>query len=101
MKTYDSLMDALSDVKNRGYVNEFEMRSTYLLCRESNLRFAPELFTVDEVYRFEEDSDPDYSSILYLISSTSGVMGSVIDAYGVYAHQMTFNMARSLKFLTR
>jgi len=54
MKNYESLIDALGDLKRRGYKEDFETELTCLYCRTLALRLKPEEFTVEEVYRFEE-----------------------------------------------
>ena len=96
MRTYESLMDALTDLKDRGYSFDFKKEFSSLYCQELNLWIEPEKFNVDEYYRFEEDSDPDDNSIIYAISSIHGVRGVLIDAYGVYAESVSFDMARRL-----
>ena len=85
MKNYDSLIDALSDLKKRGYEEDFETETTCLYCSDLDMRLNPEAFHVDEVYRFEGDSNPDDNSIVYAISSTTGVKGTLVDAYGAYS----------------
>ena len=97
MKNYDSLIDALNDLKARGYTQYFEMEQSTIYCGLLNLRLTPEEFTVDEVYRFENDSTPDDSSVLYVISGSNGVKGTLVDAYGVYAENLSFDMAHKLQ----
>ena len=97
MKNYESLVDALKDLKARGYTRYFEMEYSCIYCGLLDLRLNPEEFTVDEVYRFEDDSNPDDGSVLYVISSTAGVKGTLVDAYGVYADNMSFDMAMRLE----
>jgi hypothetical protein len=43
---------------------------------------------VDEFYRFEGMTNPDDSSILFAISSSDGLKGTLGDAYGVYAENL-------------
>jgi hypothetical protein len=100
-KDYESLVDALADLKKRGYKAAFEIEPTCLYCGVLHLRLEPEAFKVDEVYRFEENSSPDDSSILYAISSLAGVKGTLVDAYGVYAENMSFEMAQKLRMQVR
>ena len=96
MRTYESLVDALTDLKDRGYSFDFKKEFSSLYCQELNLWIEPEQFNVDEYYRFEEGSDPDDNSIVYAISSIHGVKGVLVDAYGVYAESVSFDMARRL-----
>jgi len=98
MKNYESLVDALRDLKTRGYTQYFEMEYFTIYCGLLDIRLTPEEFTVDETYRFEDDSTPDDSSVLYVISSRDGkVKGTLVDAYGVYAENMSFDMAMKLE----
>ena len=96
MKTYDSLVDALSDLKKRGYEADFETASFCLYCADLDIRLNPEAFHVDEVYRFEGDSNPDDSAIVYAITSDTGVKGTLVDAYGAYSANLSFDMAQKL-----
>ncbi len=41
---------------------------------------------VIKTYRFEGDSDPSDSSVIYLIEANDGLIGFSIDAYGVYSN---------------
>ena len=97
MKNYESLIDALDDLRKRGYDSDFTTQAVCLYCGDLDLRLNPEEFNVDEVHRFEGDSNPSDSSILYAISSSSGLKGTLVDAYGVYADSLSFEMAKKLQ----
>ena len=97
MKNYDSLVDALSDLRQRGYEADFATESFCLYCGELDIRLNPEAFHVDEVYRFEGDSSPDDTSVLYAISSSVGLRGTLVDGYGVNAEHLNFEMAKKLQ----
>lgn len=97
MKNYDFLVDALSDLKSRGYESDFATEHFCLYCGDLDMRLDPEEFHVDEVYRFEDNSSPDDSSVLYAISSPLGVKGTLVDGYGAYSEHMDFNMAQKLR----
>lgn len=96
MKNYESLVDALSDLKGRGYEAEFETEPFCLYCSDLDIRLNPEAFHVDEVYRFEEDSNPDDNAVLYAISSATGVRGTIVDGYGPTAEHLSFEMVQKL-----
>lgn len=97
MKNYESLVDALDDLKKRGYEADFATEATCLYCGDLDLRLNPEEFKVDEVYRFEGNSNPDDNTVLYAISSSTGVKGTLVDGYGVYSESLSFEMARKLQ----
>lgn len=97
MKNYESLVDALVDLKNRGYEADFETHEVCLYCGDLDLRLYPEEFHVDETYRFEGDSSPDDNSVLYAISSSTGLKGTLVDGYGAYSDNLSFDMAKKLQ----
>lgn len=97
MRVYESMVDALADLNGRGYILDFRREPMWIYCYVFDLWITPEQFNVDEVYRFEESSNPDDSCVVYAISSYSGMKGTLIDSYGVYADYMTFDMARNLE----
>ena len=97
MNNYESLVDALDDLKKRGYEADFETQTDCLYCSNLDLRLYEEEFHVDEVYRFEGDSDPENNSVLYAISSSTGVKGVLIDSYGTYAENLSFEMTKKIQ----
>ena len=97
MKNYESLVDALNDLKKRGYQADFATETVCLYCGDLDIRLDPEDFHVDEVYRFEGDSNPDDNSILYAISSSTGVKGTLVDSYGASSDSLNFEMAKKLQ----
>jgi hypothetical protein len=96
MKNYSSLSEAINDLKSRGYVEDFNLKPHCLECKSLSLQLNPEDFQVDEFYRFEGMSNPDDNSILFAISSSQGVKGVLVDAYGVYADNLTEGMIKKL-----
>jgi len=96
MQSFTTLIDALADVKSRGYTEDFAIEADCLYCGDLDLRLNPEEFHVDEFYRFEEDSNPEDNAVLYAISSSTGVKGTLVDGYGAYAEHMNFEMAKKL-----
>lgn len=96
MKTYNTLSEAINDLKKRGYTEDFNLRPHCLECSALDLQLSPEDFAVDEFHRFEGMSNPDDNSIVFAISSRQGVKGTLVDAYGVYADNLTDAMVRKL-----
>ena len=96
MKSYDTMLEALNDLKERGYDKDFNLHSDGSKCQSGDLHLHPEDFEIKELYRFEGMSDPDDSSVVYAIESKDGIKGVLVDAYGVYAEAMTPEMASKL-----
>jgi hypothetical protein len=98
MRNYTTLSDATNDLKRRGYSEDLNLKATCIECPTHNLQFHPEEFTIDEFYRFEGMSNPSDNSIVYAISSESGIKGVLVDAYGVYSESLNEAMIQKLKF---
>ena len=96
MKYYNTLSEAIGDLKKRGYQEDFNLKADCLECPSLDLELHPENFTVDEYHRFEGMSNPDDNSIVFAISSKDGVKGTLVDAYGMYADNLTESMIRQL-----
>ncbi|MCB0517348.1 MAG: phosphoribosylpyrophosphate synthetase [Lewinellaceae bacterium] len=96
MRDYQNLVEALNDLKARGYENDFNLKPFCVECASLQLQLHPEDFEIKETYRFEGMSNPDDSSVVYAIESLSGIKGVMVDAYGVYAEALTPEMATKL-----
>jgi hypothetical protein len=96
MRSFASLKEALEDLVKRGYTQDFDLQSDGIVNERAKLLLHPEDFSIDEFYRFEGASNPDDNSVIYAISSKAGDKGVLIDAYGVYAENLTPDMSRKL-----
>lgn len=47
--------------------------------------YQPEELKIIRTYRFEGESDPSDSSILYVMQADDGLIGYSLDAYGAYS----------------
>ncbi|SNZ01401.1 phosphoribosylpyrophosphate synthetase [Flagellimonas pacifica] len=97
MRNYDTLSEAINGLQQRGYTHDFNLRPHCLECAGLKLEIHPEDFKVDEIYRFEGMSSTDDNSILYAISSKNDIKGILVDAYGVYAEQISEEMRKKLR----
>lgn len=100
MKSYDNLIEALNELKNEGYVEDFNLKQNCLECRNGKYKLFHNEFEIDNYFRFDdEDSSADSSSILYTISSEKyGLKGTLINSYSIYANAITNEMLDKLKF---
>ena len=97
MYNYISLVDAIDDLRKRGYTEDFRLKADRLECSALQLEIHPEDFEITEVYRFEGATNPDDSSVLYAIEGKNGLKGVLTDAYGVYADSISTEMLEKLK----
>ncbi len=97
MRNYESLTEAINDLINRGYVFNFNIKWDCLECVENSIHLYPDDFQIDEVYRFQEMSDPDEESILYAISSVKyNQKGLLVNAFGIYAETASAELVTRL-----
>lgn len=96
MKTFETLTEALNDLRKRGYLHDFNLHPEWIECPPLNLRLKPSDFHVDEVHRFEGMTSPDDSSILFAVATPEGIKGTLLDAYGVYSETLNPQMLEHL-----
>jgi hypothetical protein len=84
---YETLSQAVEDLKERGYTYNFQYEDACLFCDKISEKFIASDLKITQVYRFEGVSDPDDNDVLYVIESKNGHKGILIDAYGVYADE--------------
>jgi hypothetical protein len=79
-----TLSQVLEKLRQKKMDNEFRWADgTFSAGRGKN--YKPEELKIVKTYRFEGESDPADSSILYIIEASDGLMGYSIDSYGVYS----------------
>lgn len=97
MKSYDNLVDALADLKQQGYTTDFNLAFDQIKCSSTGICLLPSQFSIVAHHRFEGDTDPSNSSILYVIESLDHSMkGTLINAYGAYSDALSDEMIRKL-----
>ena len=98
MQVYENLVDAINGLKLRGYTTDFNLAFDALECKNSGTCLSPDEFEIVEHYRFEANTDPSDSSVLYVIKAIHSEMkGILVDAYGAYGEALSDNMIRKLK----
>ncbi|MEN9298340.1 MAG: hypothetical protein RLZZ429_653 [Bacteroidota bacterium] len=97
MKSYDNLVEALADLKLLGYTTDFNLAFDQIKCASTGICLLPSQFNIVAHHRFEGDTDPSNSSILYVIESHDQTMkGILINAYGAYSDSLSDEMIRKL-----
>ncbi len=97
MLSYSSLSEAVDQLQQQGYTEDFYLQGNALVCRKGALVLTPDTFHIDHVRRFDIDSDPADQAAVYAISSEKhGVRGLLINGYGIYSDPATDEILRKL-----
>ena len=97
MKTYDTITEALKDLKVRGFTIDFNIAFDKLICSKNEILLNPDGFEIAELYRFEGDTDPGDENVVYAIESKDKkIKGVIMSAYGVYAENTSNEMIQKL-----
>ncbi|TDH29344.1 phosphoribosylpyrophosphate synthetase [Segetibacter sp. 3557_3] len=97
MHAYDTVSEALTDLKDRGYTTDFNIAFDKLECSTTRKCLYANDFEIVEHYRFEGESDPGDESVVYAIEQKSGTMkGVVVTAYGTYSEPVSDDMITKL-----
>ncbi len=97
MKSYDTVTEAVKDLKTRGYYINFNLAFDKLICLGDNTCLNPHEFEIVEVYRFEGATNPSDEDVVYAVESKNGKMkGVVTSAFGLYADPVSNEMIQKL-----
>jgi hypothetical protein len=86
MKLYTNMVEAIQELKKRGFTANFEFLNQAFRDVDSGRTFKADELAIVEHYRFEGTSDPDDMSVVYAIEVDGGPKGIIADAYGLYAN---------------
>lgn len=93
-----TLSETINELVKLGYTRDFNVKEECIVCNQTNISLSPDDFQIDHVYRFEGDSDPEYQSILYAISSAKfNVKGTLVNGYGTSSEETTSKLVEKLK----
>jgi len=85
-KRYTNMLEAIQELKKRGFPANFEFLNQTFRDVDSGKTFKADELTIVKYYRFEGASDPDDMSVVYAIESADGLKGVIADAFGLYAN---------------
>ena len=106
MKTYDTVTEALKDLKLRGFTIDFNIAFDKIMCSDNKVCLNPDEFEIVEVFRFEGDTNPSDEDVVYAIESKDArpdgsfgrgkIKGTITSAYGMYAETASADMIKKL-----
>lgn len=98
MKYYETVSAAVNGLQERGYNLNFNLEGDCLHCAENELKLYPQDFHIDEMHRFEGDTDPADEAVVYAVSSEKHhSKGILVDGYGISAGAISPEILAKLK----
>lgn len=98
MESYVTLSETMNQLRKEGYVEDFNLQQNCLECRNGKFKVFADEFKIDKYFRFEGQSNPSDSSILYAISSDKhDLKGVLVNGYGIYSDPVTDEMLQKLE----
>jgi len=79
-----SLVQVLETLRMQKKDNEFRWTQEGFTIGRGKF-YQPEDLKIIKTFRFEGESNPDDSSVLYMIEANDGLIGYTIDTYGAYS----------------
>ncbi len=80
---YDTVSEAVSELRNQGYTTDFNVEGNNIVCSDG--KFDEDNFEIEDVYRYEGNSDPADEAAVYAIRCSNGVKGILVTGYGISA----------------
>ncbi|MGV3527450.1 MAG: phosphoribosylpyrophosphate synthetase [Flavisolibacter sp.] len=97
-KAFGTVSQTIEALKKEGYTLDFNLQQSCIACHQTQKILSPDDFEIDEIFRFEGESNPDDEAVVYAISSlTFGVKGVLLHAYGPYADELSTAMVQKLR----
>ena len=94
---FGTLSETINGLVKLGYTHDFNIKNECIVCNRTNITLSPDDFQIDHVYRFEGDSEPEYQSILYAISSSKfDLKGTLVNGYGTSSDEATTKLIEKL-----
>jgi hypothetical protein len=79
------LASCSNKMREMGYTEDFKVDKNGLQTFNSRKNYPAEEVKIVNFYRFEGASDPGDNVIMYVIETSDGTKGTLVDGYGAYA----------------
>ena len=96
-KSYISLSEAINALKEEGFTEDFNLCDAGVENKAKKKIHKAVDLNVLKYYRFEGQTSPGDSTILYAIETSKGEKGLLVDAYGAYSGNISREMVQKLK----
>lgn len=88
---------SIEKLRKQGVDTEFQITEDGLKDWKDGKIYSPEDIRIAEHCRFEGMSDPDDMAIMYVVETSDGKKGIIVDAFGVYSDTNTFDFMKKIR----
>lgn len=96
-----SMVSCMNSLLADGFKTQFKALENGLKSFTTEKIFQPDEVKIVNFYRFEGESDPADSAILYAIETTDGEKGTLTDSYGPNSDSHVTNFIKQVKDITK
>jgi hypothetical protein len=93
---YDTISEAINQLRAKGYSSDFIFSNGVLKAGETE--FHVNELEIDDLYRYEGDSDPADESTVFALSATTGTKGIFVAGYGPSAEDGAEELIKHLHY---
>ena len=98
MFSYETVVEAIDDLKNRGFEKDLNYAFDINICVKVSDYLQPEDFHIVETYRFEGQTNPSDEDIVYaMISKDGNIKGVFTGAFGLYDDGHSIEVMRTIE----
>ena len=96
---FDTVSGTVRELQKKGYTLDFSILADKecLICNKTSIELSPDEFVIDQIFRFEGDSDPGDEMIVYAISAKDkNAKGVLVNAFGTYSDSRNSAIVKKL-----
>lgn len=97
----NTLSSCVNKVVKDGYTDDFKVTKQGLYSVKNDKYYMPVDVQVVNFFRFEGQSDPADNAIMYVIETSDGAKGTLIDAYGAYSDGLVVNFMNAVEEISK
>ncbi|MCH8534692.1 MAG: phosphoribosylpyrophosphate synthetase [Flavobacteriaceae bacterium] len=96
MSISKTLSERINELKNEGFTEDFDIKDDAIVNYKRKTSYNADQVSILQHFRFEGETNPSDSSIMYVIETNDGKKGTLVDGYGSNS-DMSMSLAQKLK----
>lgn len=97
--TYDTLVGATKQLKDRGYTDDFKINDKGLENLSNGKIYQASDMKIVEYHRFEGMTNPAASSMISAVELNDGRKGTIVTSYGIYAKEKLDDFMKKIEII--